>query len=67
MKGWDLPEEKKKPKVKIGKLEIFDTFVYHGQRYRFLGYTKGGNFVNAELIGYGRYAAFSVNEEVEKV
>ena len=68
MKGWDLPEEKKKPKVRIGKLGTLDTFVYCGHKFRFLGYTKDGNFVNAEMIGYeGKYATFSVNEEVEKV
>lgn len=67
MKGWDLPEEKKKPKVRIGKLGTLDTFVYCGHKFRFLGYTKDGNFVNAEMIGYeGKYATFSVNEEVEK-
>lgn len=68
MKGWDLPEEKKKPKVRIGKLGTLDTFVYCGHKFRFLGYTKDGNFVNAEMIGYeGKYATFSVGTEVEKV
>lgn len=66
MKGWDLPEEKKK--VKIGELETLDTFMCCGNKFRFLGYTKDGNFVNAEMIGYeGKYATFSVSTEVEKV
>lgn len=66
MKGWDLPEEKKK--VKIKELEVFDTFMYRGNRFRFLGYTKDGNYVNAEMIGYkGKYGTFYVNTEVEKV
>ena len=69
MKGWDLPEEKKNPKVKIKELEVFDTFMYCGNKFRLLGYTtKYGNFVNADMIGYeGKYATFSVNTEVEKV
>ena len=68
MKGWDLPEEKKKVKVKLRELEIFDIFMYGGHKYRFLGYTKGGNFVNTEMInGEDRYAAFCVSTEVEKV
>ena len=66
--SWDLPEEKKKPKVKIEALETFDTFMYCGHKFRFLGYTKYGNYVNAEMIGYeGKYATFSVGTEVEKV
>lgn len=68
MKGWDLPEEKKKPKVKIEALETFDTFMYCGHKFRFLGYTKYGNYINAEMIGYeDKYATFSVGTEVEKV
>lgn len=69
MKGWDLPEEKKKPRVvRIGKLGTLDIFVYCGHKFRFLGYTKDGNFVNAKMIGYeGKYVTFSVNEEVKKV
>ena len=68
MKGWDLPEEKNS-KVKIGELEIFDTFMCCGHKFRLLGYTtKSGNFVNAEMIGYeGKYATFSANTEVEEV
>lgn len=66
MKGWDLPEEKKK--VKIGELETLDTFMCYGNKFRFLGYTKDGNFVNAEMIGYdGKYGVFAPNTEVEKV
>lgn len=68
MKGWDLPEEKKKVKVKIGELETLDTFMCCGNKFRFLGYTKDGNFVNAEMIGYdGKYGVFAPNTEVEKV
>lgn len=69
MKGWDLPEEKKKPKVKvkIEALETFDTFMYCGHKFRFLGYTKYGNYINAEMIGYEEYTTFSAGTEVEKV